>query len=301
MEQQELKEIVDNSSTESQSEKSTSLSSSKSSESNSSTPITEHPPTEPTISETSSNSTISSDSQSTEKNNLSSSSNNRLSQSTDHNKSHKSKITTPPLSSSLPTSHSSSTSNSTSNSSTTLNNSNPEIKSNVKKESVVFPPEAVGKALFKKVVDDNTMKLLSVLRTIITKHRDADTGREYNNYIIKTGTRVAFLYKQKYVTKENIVSLRFGFRRLCSSIANAFRFLDIQPIDHNLPRIAKIIHKFKVDVVNLISPFIADASVNKLIAIFDYIGSDEFLRFCFGDPELFKEIVYVLSYYLKVT
>jgi len=175
-------------------------------------------------------------------------------------------------------------------------------KRKVEKISVVFPPDSVGKILFNKYVDANTQKFLHVLRDLTSRHKDTEFAKDHLDYIIKIATKTAFLYKQKHVTKDQIVALRFTFRRICSSLTNAFRIMDIQPVtEAKLQRISSIFHKFKVGVCDLLEPFVSERSVNKIANIFDYFASHEFLFFCFKDPDTFKEIVYVLSHYLDIS
>jgi len=179
------------------------------------------------------------------------------------------------------------------------NGKSPPVKKNVEKIKVVFPPDAVGRLLFNKYVDDNTQKFLVVLRGLTSRHKTPEIAKDYLEYIIKVATKVAFLYKQKQVAKEQIVGLRFIFRRMCSSITNSFRVMDIQPVDETrLKRISSLFKKFKTGVCDLLGPFISDRSLAKVTMIFEYFSSQEFLSFCFQDPDNFKEIVYVLSYYL---
>jgi len=167
---------------------------------------------------------------------------------------------------------------------------------------VVFPPDAVGKMLFNKYVDDHTQRFLFVLRDLTSKHRNPEMAKHTHDYIIKVSTKAAFLYKQKQVKKEQVASLRFIFRRICSSITNAFRILNIQPMDEaKLQRISVIFMKFKAGVCDLLLPFISERSLKKVGAIFDYYSSSDFLLFCFQDPDTFKEIVYVLSHYLEIS
>jgi len=171
----------------------------------------------------------------------------------------------------------------------------------VEKISIVFPPDSVGKLLFNKYVDPNTQKFILVLRDLTARHNNPETSKDFLDYIVKVATKTAFLYKQKQVTKDQIVALRFTFRRICSSLTNAFRIMDIQPITEvKLQRITAIFLKFKVGVCELLEPFISDRSLKKISTIFDYFASSDFLFFCFKEADTFKEIVYILSNYLDV-
>lgn len=172
----------------------------------------------------------------------------------------------------------------------------------VEKITVVFPPDAVGKIIFNKYVDQNTQKFLFVLRDLTSRHKSPEIAKEFLDHVIKVATKVAFLYKQKQVTKDQVSGLRFTFRRMCASITNSFRVMDIQPIDDSrLQRISTTFIKFKTGVCDLLAPFLSDRSLSKVSIIFNYFSSQEFLLFCFRDPDNFKEIVYVLSHYLDVS
>jgi len=168
---------------------------------------------------------------------------------------------------------------------------------------VVLPPESVSQLLFKKYVDDNIQQFLTTLKELVTKHRNQDVAQAYDQKIIKLAINVAFLYKQKYVTKEQMINLRFTFRRVCSSVINTFRLKNMQVIDDSkLQRISDILTKFKNAILELIWVYLPNECVASAELIFEYFGSSDFLQFCFIEAtETFKQMVFILSYFLEMT
>eukprot|EP01124_Arcella_intermedia_P019478 TRINITY_DN26795_c0_g1_i1.p1 TRINITY_DN26795_c0_g1~~TRINITY_DN26795_c0_g1_i1.p1 ORF type:complete len:180 (+),score=16.78 TRINITY_DN26795_c0_g1_i1:65-604(+) len=170
------------------------------------------------------------------------------------------------------------------------------------RKPITFPPEKVGRELLMKVIDDNTRQLLTVLRNIMTQHQGEDQAKLYHDWIIKAAIKVAWLYKKKLLVKEDLNALRVSFRRVCSSIINTFRLLDVQPMDvDRMARISRIIKNFKMNVMEQIGGYISVKSTSKVETVFDYLASSDFLFVCFSDVNVFKDVVYVLNYYLDVS
>ena len=112
---------------------------------------------------------------------------------------------------------------------------------------------------------------------------------------------MAYLYKQKYIEKQELMALKFLFRRVCSSISNAFRILHMQPFsDATAERISSIFESLKENTCKLVGPFISDEAVQKLSEHLNYVGSESFLKFCFENREKFKPVVYTITFYLNM-
>eukprot|EP01124_Arcella_intermedia_P020426 TRINITY_DN2789_c1_g5_i1.p1 TRINITY_DN2789_c1_g5~~TRINITY_DN2789_c1_g5_i1.p1 ORF type:complete len:193 (-),score=53.06 TRINITY_DN2789_c1_g5_i1:92-670(-) len=172
-----------------------------------------------------------------------------------------------------------------------------------KKINVIYPPEAVSQLLFRKYVDDNTLQFLNILKDIMTHHHSPDFAQSIHQGIIKVSTKVAFLYKQKYLSKSQIISLRGIFRRVCSTLINTFRLKGLQPIDSKkIQNIQKICNNFRNSIVELVGPFVEGDCLDIIGSIFEYFSSDGFLRYCFLEAsDIFKEVIFILATYLEIS
>jgi len=179
-----------------------------------------------------------------------------------------------------------------------------EASKSIPKQSVMYPPgwEQIGVYMFKKYIDEQTSNLLESYRLMVTLHtQDKALSESYYNEIMKTGAKIAYLYKQGYITKEDLVSLKLPFRKFCSILTNSFRYLSFDPMNQEkIERISEVIMKFSSVVFTLLSPFTNDKGLEKLEQLFNYSKSKEFLLFCFDIPNMdsFKPIIFTLSYYL---
>lgn len=171
------------------------------------------------------------------------------------------------------------------------------------KQSIVYPPQTVATALFKKYVDDNTFSLLKALRILIsTHHNNEATGKKFYDQVINAGTKVAFLFRQKYINRQEVETCRFPFKRICSSISNAFRYLHLQsPDTATIKRIIDMITLFKNSVSTLLYPYFSDEDIHGVQEFLDYVSDPVFLEFCFKNPEQFKPVVFTFSYYLDIS
>eukprot|EP01126_Amoeba_proteus_P010279 TRINITY_DN139_c0_g1_i4.p1 TRINITY_DN139_c0_g1~~TRINITY_DN139_c0_g1_i4.p1 ORF type:complete len:144 (-),score=17.81 TRINITY_DN139_c0_g1_i4:552-983(-) len=139
------------------------------------------------------------------------------------------------------------------------------------------------------------------LSVMISGHSSPIRAKSLNHLIIKMGTQLVYLYKQRYITKEQILNMKFTFKRICSSISNAFRILFVQPFtEETAQRISALFTNFKGALHGLVYPFFSDEFLIKMADHVDYIGSPDFLSYCFANPEQFKPVVYTFTFYLQI-
>jgi hypothetical protein len=110
------------------------------------------------------------------------------------------------------------------------------------------------------------------------------------------------LYKQGYISKDDLQSLKFPFRRFCAILTNSFRYLSFDPMNADkIVRISEVILNFSAALHSLLSPFSSDKHIAILQELFDYSKSTDFLMFCFDIPNMdsFKPIIFTLNHYLS--
>jgi len=81
----------------------------------------------------------------------------------------------------------------------------------------------IGKALFKKFVDKETILLLGSVKTIITLEEGSKKAKQIKNNITKLAVKVLLLYDEKSLKEDSFDGLVFYFRRICSAVRNGWR------------------------------------------------------------------------------
>jgi len=111
---------------------------------------------------------------------------------------------------------------------------------------------------------------------------------------------VAWIYKQKNISKHDFATLKQSFRRICSGISNAYRVLSIQNLDEaRIIRISNSITTFKESLFNLIEDYTTEEMKEYFEGILLYISSSDFLNYAFQCEE-WKDVAVTLGYYLEI-
>ncbi len=77
---------------------------------------------------------------------------------------------------------------------------------------------SLGKALFKKFVDKETVLLLKTIKIMVTKEDGPKKAKEINNNILKLAVKILLLYEDKSLVPESFEGVTFLFQRICSTV-----------------------------------------------------------------------------------
>eukprot|EP01103_Thecamoeba_quadrilineata_P018345 TRINITY_DN6938_c0_g1_i1.p1 TRINITY_DN6938_c0_g1~~TRINITY_DN6938_c0_g1_i1.p1 ORF type:complete len:188 (+),score=57.15 TRINITY_DN6938_c0_g1_i1:64-627(+) len=144
---------------------------------------------------------------------------------------------------------------------------------------------SLGKAVMKKVLDDNTNKLMKALKKLIEKKFDKKKAEEIQNNIIKILLKAQFQIEKKTVTPEVFLPanrpLRQSFALLCKlnqpdDRSTEQRKEDFARIETNFREVGRI------GETNL-GPHLTQKNKDKLSYTVEFLGSATFLQSVWDD------------------
>lgn len=162
----------------------------------------------------------------------------------------------------------------------------------------------VGKALFKKFADEETVTLLSVFRAMVTRYSDEKVGKAMQKNVVKIFVKVLILYEDKVLTEENFQEIYGLFRKMCSLLKNSFWNLKAnnqsgsEIDDTTSQRIVQRLLEMQICLNTLLTPKLTSTSIIRMNEIFTLMATEKFVKFIFSDED-FETMVKIFAYYLN--
>jgi len=147
-----------------------------------------------------------------------------------------------------------------------------------------------GKAVIKKVLDEETNKLMTALKKLIEQQNGKKKASEVQNNIIKIMLKAQFQIEKKNIKNEDFIPadkpLRRAFRHLCklnepeyySSRSDEEKKTEFQKVEASLKKVGAI-------VATHISPYLTDKNKQKIEDTINYLTNPEFMRKIWEDPK----------------
>jgi hypothetical protein len=154
--------------------------------------------------------------------------------------------------------------------------------------------------LFHKYVGDDTKNLLQNIAMLTKKFKTEAIADQINKNIVDIAMKFAIAFSKNKVSESDFETCRLTFRRMCSSLVNAYRIDQIQP---SIIRIEKNFQLFGAELMELLKKTGASKKYfGKLEEVMSVIGNADFLLFAHKtEPNVFKEVVFTFNYYLEIT
>lgn len=156
----------------------------------------------------------------------------------------------------------------------------------------------IGKQLFKKFVDKETLLLLESFTTLITKECGAKQAKKVKNDIIKIAVKVLVLYDSKKLTEESFRGLGFFFRRICSTVKNAYLRKELN--EDTFQRLQSLVKEFELGIRNILKAYVSETTIKRIKDTFEFFQDKTFMLKISKQPE-FEKIVHVLAHYLEAS
>eukprot|EP01103_Thecamoeba_quadrilineata_P001009 TRINITY_DN10892_c0_g1_i1.p1 TRINITY_DN10892_c0_g1~~TRINITY_DN10892_c0_g1_i1.p1 ORF type:complete len:211 (+),score=55.32 TRINITY_DN10892_c0_g1_i1:113-745(+) len=145
-----------------------------------------------------------------------------------------------------------------------------------------------GKAVLKKVLDDNTNQLMHAIKKIVQQCYDKKKGEEIINNIIKILLKAQFQIEKKTISPDVFLPadkpLRMSFALLCR--------LNNNPEDRTLEqrkgdfvRIEGYLHDIGKIAEMHLGPYLTLKNKEKMMYTVDFLGSANFMYSVWEDPE----------------
>eukprot|EP01103_Thecamoeba_quadrilineata_P020591 TRINITY_DN8926_c0_g1_i1.p1 TRINITY_DN8926_c0_g1~~TRINITY_DN8926_c0_g1_i1.p1 ORF type:complete len:204 (-),score=66.01 TRINITY_DN8926_c0_g1_i1:138-749(-) len=146
----------------------------------------------------------------------------------------------------------------------------------------------IGKAVLKKVLDDNTNKLMGSLKKVIEIHVDKKKSEEIQNNLIKILLKAQFQIEKKNIAPEEFMAvdkpLRKAFRRLvklndpqCEKNPQE-RIEAFEKVERNIKKVGKI-------AGTQLGSFMTHKNKLKLTETINFLANPEFLNGVWSNPK----------------
>lgn len=158
---------------------------------------------------------------------------------------------------------------------------------------------SIGKALFKKYADKETLKLLKAIKSILRNtHKNSKVAKDTHKHIIKLSVKVLMLYDQKKLKDSDFNSLTYSFRRFCSSIRNHYQARSFN--ENAVERICNLGESLCLGIHNILKPYVKKKTLERIKYVSNILCTKHFIKILPEQTE-FPEIVMVLSHYLTIS
>lgn len=158
---------------------------------------------------------------------------------------------------------------------------------------------SLGASLFQKHVDKETQSLIASVCEIIAKEKGSKQAKNVKQEILKVAVKILLLYQEKTITEESFDTLKFSFRRICSSVRNAYHAKSLN--EATGVRIHGMATIFYQHLQSSIKGLVSDKTMTRIQTLLDYVFDPALLVAATQYDKEFQQIAMVLALYLETS
>lgn len=155
---------------------------------------------------------------------------------------------------------------------------------------------SLGAGIFEKYVDKETQSLIDSVCAIIAKEQGSKAAKKTKKEILKVAVKILLLYNAKKVTEESFETLVFSFRRICSSVRNAYHAKSLN--EATATRIHGVAMIFYQNLQNSLAGLVSENTMQRILSLINNIFSTTLLVAATKYDKEFQQIAMVLATYL---
>lgn len=156
---------------------------------------------------------------------------------------------------------------------------------------------SLGASLFQKHVDKDTQALVASICEIISREKGAKNAKHVKQEILRVAAKILLLYQEKTITEDSFDALKFSFRRICSSVRNAYHAKSLN--EATATRIRGVANIFYQQLQETLVGLVSEKTMSRIQALIDYIFDPELLVSAAQYDKEFQQIAMVLALYLE--
>lgn len=156
---------------------------------------------------------------------------------------------------------------------------------------------SLGNALFQKHVDKETQSLIGSVCEIIAHEKGKKRASQTKKEILKVAVKILVLYNEKKVTEDSFNTLAFAFRRICSSVRNAYHARSLN--EATATRIHGLAQTLEQHLHAALQGLVTENTFNRIHDLLDFIFNPELLVAANKYDKEFQQIAMVLAHYLE--
>jgi len=159
---------------------------------------------------------------------------------------------------------------------------------------------SIGKKIIREMIGKDGVKLLSIIKKIITELHNKETAKETENDVIRIGVKVILLHRNETITTEDLNKIKPRLQRLwhiCQDYANIINF------DYNPKSIQDCANNFFTILMNVLNGQISEKNMAKIQQLHELVFSTQTLDYLFVNEvstERRKELAAILEKILQL-
>jgi hypothetical protein len=147
---------------------------------------------------------------------------------------------------------------------------------------------SLGKGILKEFLPDDSWFIMEALKTMITNTTSAKKAKEIEQNLIKTGVKVAYLYKGKHLTGDEMMDA--CRTPLLKSWDLFIMSCDEKKRAQKLPEFCKSVIESHAVLDAFFKPHIAPKSLAKMKVVADYFADEPTMQKLISDPRHAEDI-----------
>jgi len=163
----------------------------------------------------------------------------------------------------------------------------------------VTATSSVGKSLFRKFVDQETLLLLDSLTSLITKEYGSNKAKQVKKDVTKLAVKVLVLYDSKKLIDKDFHELGFFIKRICSTVKNAYLRKELN--EQTFTRVQTLLHTFEVEIRRVLLDYVSDNTLKRLKDTISFFADKNFMLKISKQPEFESGVIHVLAHYLEAS
>jgi len=139
---------------------------------------------------------------------------------------------------------------------------------------------SVGKKIIKEIIGQDGVKILAILKQILTDLYGKEKAKETENDIIRISVKIILLYRNETITQEDIKKLKPRLQRLwhiCQDYANLLNF------DYNAKAVQEHANNFFNVLSSILNGQISEKNMQKMNQIRDLMFATETLDYLYSN------------------
>eukprot|EP01098_Paradermamoeba_levis_P012531 TRINITY_DN5503_c0_g1_i1.p1 TRINITY_DN5503_c0_g1~~TRINITY_DN5503_c0_g1_i1.p1 ORF type:complete len:310 (+),score=106.77 TRINITY_DN5503_c0_g1_i1:59-931(+) len=132
-----------------------------------------------------------------------------------------------------------------------------------------------GRAVIREIVPEAALTVLDCIKRFIEKIENAEKATQLEKDVIRIGTKVVLLFKEKKIAAKEFLALEKPLREACSMVIDGHEI----PFAFDENKLADAFANLRTLIEKLLKPHLTPKNLDKIRAIFDYTKPDMLLKF----------------------
>jgi len=145
---------------------------------------------------------------------------------------------------------------------------------------------SVGKEMLRKIIDEDMVNNLSLVKTILTHEYDAQRAERFENDLIKLVMKGHFALDNKLIRNDDFLPSQELVKKVYILLTSAYHMQSKpEPLKGVLARTSKNLRELQSNIEKLMEPVLTEKNYMKIKEIFDCVADPTFLYNVYTKPD----------------